>query len=108
MANQTMSVKGASGAIYTFTMYPIGTSFKALAGLYLFTRAETNGHHTYIYLGITNDLSVRFDNHHKEDCITKNKATHISILLENSEERRKAIEKDILAAISTTCNEINN
>jgi hypothetical protein len=105
----TLTITGKSGKQYVFTIYDINTNFKAVGGLYLFTRLlENKTTHKYIYLGITNDLSTRFNNHHKEDCIKKNGETHISIYLESNQTARENAEKDILAAINTTCNEKMN
>lgn len=101
-----LKIKGISGHEYIFPVYRMPhPNFKAEGGVYIFTELQGNGGHRHIYLGITNDLSERFDNHHKIDCISNNGATHLSAFLESSEDERKRIEKDILAAITTTCNE---
>ena len=105
----TLTITGRSGKQYVFTIYDINTTFKVVAGLYLFTRLlEDKKTHKYIYLGITNDLSARFGNHHKDDCIKMNGSTHISICLVSDQAARENAEKDILAAINTTCNEKMN
>lgn len=104
-----LEITGKSGAKYVFTIYNIYTNFKPVGGLYLFTKLlEDKETHKYIYLGITNNLSTRFDNHHKEDCIKKNGSTHISIYFESNQLSREKAESDILSAINTTCNEKMN
>lgn len=105
---QTLSITGKSGTFYKFYIHKLPVNFNAVAGVYLFTKQLQNGKHQYIYLGITNDLSGRFDNHHKANCISRNGATHLCDFTESSEEKRKFIEKDIMAVISTKCNEILN
>ncbi len=101
----TLTIKGKSGTSYTFYIYELPVSFKAVGGVYLFTKKLSNGSHEYTYLGITKDLSERFDDHHKAACIKKNGATYLCAFTKSSEEKRKFIEKDIMAVISTKCND---
>jgi hypothetical protein len=107
MSEGTLTLKGKSGSSYTFEVYKLNTDFKALGGLYLFTKADGTTH-THIYLGQTQDLSSRFTNHHKEQCIDKHGGTHISVRVMNAEKERLAAEKDLLAIYNFPCNEINN
>ncbi|MCB0721842.1 MAG: hypothetical protein KDC42_06030 [Ignavibacteriae bacterium] len=102
---QTLTLTGKSGTKYNFVIYKIGTTFNAVGAVYLFSK-EKDSTHMHVYLGITGDLSERFDNHHKAKCILNNGATHICIHREDSKTTREIIEKDILEAISTKCNEI--
>jgi hypothetical protein len=104
----TLTITGKSQTKYTFSMYPLPVNFTKVAGLYLFTRLEGNGLHTYVYLGKAVDLSVRFDDHHKKDCIKKNKASHLSICLIADEKTRDKAEVDVLEAIKTSCNDQHN
>ena len=106
--SKILSITGKSGTVYEFIIHKLPVSFNALGGIYLFTKQLNEGRHKYIYLGITNDLSERFDDHHKADCIKQHGATHLCAFGESSEERRKFIEKDIMAVISTKCNETLN
>lgn len=57
-----------------------------------------------MYVGITDDLSSRFRNHHKESCFDKYNANCICIYLESSKMQRAAIEKDLIDAYSPPCN----
>ncbi|MEI8341203.1 MAG: hypothetical protein WCH43_06660 [Verrucomicrobiota bacterium] len=99
---------GASGKKYTLEAYPLSTTFKALGGIYAISKRILNqdktGTHTVLYVGQTGDLSARFNDHHKEDCWTRNSANCISILLEGTEARRLAIESDLVNAINPPCN----
>lgn len=104
----TFSITGKSGKVYTFYIHKLPVNFQAVSGVYLFTKLLDNGQYQYIYLGITKDLSERFDDHHKADCISRNGATHLCAFTEESEETRKYIEKDIMAVISTKCNGLLN
>lgn len=103
----TITLTGCSGNSYEFTIYKKGTSFKEVGGVYYVTKIVDNKH-SRIYLGITNDLSTRFDDHHKEDCFEKYGVTHIAIYRSSSDTNRKKIEKDILCNYKFPCNEVNN
>lgn len=99
--------KGSSGASYSFQIYPIETNFKALGAVYIFTKrtvANGNGSHDFIYIGQTEDLSTRFDNHHKAACITKNGANCISVHLNSNESKRLEIETDLCRLHKPPCN----
>ncbi|HVT84082.1 MAG TPA: hypothetical protein VHD35_02725 [Chitinophagaceae bacterium] len=103
-----LNLKGKSGTIYVFTLYNGIPELGKAGGLYIFTKADTNGNHTRIYLGRTGDLSVRFDDHHKAECIKKNGATHFGVCLMSEEKERVNAEADLLAALNFTCNEVMN
>lgn len=104
----TITFVGKSRTEYTFHVYPIGTSFREAGGNYVFTRATPKvgggGSHLVIYTGQTSDLSTRFDNHHKEECIKKAGATHICVRVCDDEKTRLAIEQDLIAAYNPACN----
>lgn len=102
-----LEVSGKSGKSYTFNIYILNTDFKDRGGLYLFTK-YVNSEHDPIYLGQTQDLSSRFTNHHKEKCITKHGATHVSICRIENEKERIDAETDILGYYDFPCNERNN
>jgi len=104
---ESISLKGCSRKSYVFDTYQIGTNFKPLGVIYCITK-RVNGQHNLIYLGITDDLSSRFNKHHKKDCFEENDANCISIHLESSKEIRESIEKDVLCNHNFPCNEINN
>ncbi len=102
----TLTIKGKSGAEYTFYVHKLPVKFKQSGGVYLFTKLlDDKKTHRYIYLGITEDLSERFDNHHKAECIKNEGATHLCAFTENNKSKREKIEEDLLASISTRCNE---
>ena len=103
--NETITAKGASGAAYTFYVYPWGTTFKKLGGVYLVLRKSVqNGKYDVLYIGQTGDLSERFDNHHKKSCFDRNGKTHIAIKLEASESKRLYIESDLIKNYNPPCN----
>lgn len=95
-------------SIYNFSVYPWDTEFTALGAVYVITRRTADiyggGSHSFIYIGQTGDLSERFDNHHKADCFRKNGANCICIHEEGNEQKRLAIESDLLDVNDTACN----
>jgi hypothetical protein len=115
---KTVTLKGASGREYLFELYTfdkyddVKGAFIELAALYLFGKLNADqSFFEYIYLGETNNLYTRYDNHLKEDCIKRYGANGIGICaLEEfrNEAKRKAAEKDILEAINFPCNDKNN
>lgn len=107
-----LSIIGKSGKEYLFHIYSTDTTFQDIGAVYLFTKrklaTDKKHYHTLIYCGITGDLSERFNNHHKVDCIEKNDANCICIMFIEKEEMRKQIEADILKAKNCACNEVLN
>jgi hypothetical protein len=108
MSQQTLSLTGKSGKIYAFELYVLNTSFREVGGLYAFSKQATATTHTIIYIGHTQDLSSRFTNHHKEECIDGQGATYISVCQMPNEIDRLVAEKDLLANYNCPCNEVNN
>lgn len=105
----TLTLVGKSGHKYVFELYPGIPSTGKVGALYLFTHAETvDANHNLIYLGITEDLSSRFDNHHKAKCIQDNGANFLGILLMADKASRVNAEADILAVRNMTCNDKMN
>lgn len=106
---ETITAQAKSGKKYEFSVYPIDYECPDEKGVYMFTRREPNPvlHHI-IYIGIASSFQKRFYTHHKDSCIDKNKANCICLLNVPNEQERKNIEKDLLAAYNTPCNEVNN
>lgn len=100
---------GSSETKYSFNVYPIDTKFNNIGGVYCFTKrtvnAEGTGSHSVFYIGITNDLSTRFDDHHKMDCALKKGANCICIHQDENEKSRQAKEKDLISSQKPSCNE---
>jgi hypothetical protein len=104
----TLNLSGSSGSDYTFSVYPYGTVFKSLGAIYYISRrtenAEGIGSHSNLYVGQTNNLSDRFNSHHKESCFLRNNANCISVLIEEDEDARMAIESDLIDSLMPPCN----
>jgi excinuclease UvrABC nuclease subunit len=106
------ALQGKSGTVYRFSIYPIDEECKDESGIYVFTRRHkhTDGAFTHdvIYIGKAKSFEKRFYDHHKGDCIDKNKANCLRLMEVSNETERIKIEKDLLAAHNTSCNEVNN
>ena len=107
----TAVFSGLSGIKYSFNVYPIGTDFKAVGAVYYFTKRTINsqnlGEHDIIYVGITNDLSTRFEDHHKKSCYERQNANCICIHQEEKEKERMKIEEDLIKKHKPHCNDIH-
>jgi predicted GIY-YIG superfamily endonuclease len=103
-AEDKVTVNGVSGTQYEFGVYVWGTSFKPIGGVYLVLKKLPAGNYNILYIGQTSDLSERFDNHHQAACFVRNGRTHIGVLVEGSEQRRLAIETDLIRNYRTSCN----
>lgn len=114
----TITIQGMSGTNYIFNVYgftyfsDLVDTFKSISALYAFTRRFPQGMsftHDLIYVGETRDLSTRFNNHHKENCIMNGSANCICIhSFYGTELERLAAETDILNAFDLPCNDKNN
>ena len=104
-ALRTITWTGKSGLSYTYYIYPFGTPFEAKPGNYIFASETGFNSFTPIYFGETEDLSERFDYHHKMPCILRNRATHVHVHLnERGVLARQAEERDLILRWSPTCN----
>lgn len=99
----TVTLKGASGKTYDFDVYPWGTSFKPLGALYTVLKKNLQNFQIH-YVGQTDDLSSRFNNHHKQSCFDRNGKTHIAVHLESSESVRLSKESDLVGNYNSGCN----
>lgn len=106
----TVTFTGKSGRKYEFNAYPWGTSFnKEYGAVYFVTKRSKNSEggysHKRIYIGQTEDLSTRFDDHHKQDCFDRNDANCICVHGEQDEDNRLEIEQDLINNYDTPCND---
>jgi len=104
----TATFKGLSRKTYSFNVYPIDTEFKPSGAVYCITRrfdaGGGNHQHKIIYVGVTGDLSTRFDDHHKDDCFRHNSANCICIHADDVETSRFAKERDLIDGCDPICN----
>ena len=93
---ETITAIGKSGTKYEFQVFPWGTSFNAVAAVYLVLKKQA-GKYPVLYVGETEDLKERFENHHKQGCFDRNGKTHVGVLQEGIGTRRLRIEADLVA-----------
>jgi len=102
----TIKWPGQSGKEYTYWIYRIGTSYKSEPGNYIFAKETNPNTFKPIYIGQTDDLSERFDNHHKMPCIRQNSSTHIHVHINAEGERQRlAEEADLINRWHPACND---
>lgn len=105
----TVTFHGKSGAEYLFEVWHLDQTFNEVGAVYAVTRRYLNaeGNYSYyiIYVGETGDLSTRFENHHKADCFTEHKANCICTHRENDEDKRLAVEDDLIRHPNPPCND---
>lgn len=106
MANiESVKVKGFSGKEYSMDCYSLASSWQVVSGVYVVGRREGNGNITALYVGETENLKQRFENHHKQICFNKNSANVLCWISENNASNRLAIETDIRRQLNPTCND---
>lgn len=104
-----LDISGESGTSYKFAIYPFDTSWKDdVDCVYAVTKRTKKsgggGSHAYIYIGQTDDLKARLEDHHKQQCFEEHNANCICVHRESSESKRLEIEDDILKNHSWPCN----
>ena len=106
---ETIIWKGKSGTEYKYWLYDLGDTHDAVPANYIFIK-ETKGtkanYFTPIYIGETEDISERFDSHHKMPCIQRNGATHLCTHKSDADKKvRCAEESDLINNYNPTCND---
>jgi len=97
---------GISGQEYKYLIYPIGTSFKPVAGNYIFAKETKPNTWTPIYVGETDNLQRRLTpDHEKMPCGKSYGGTHIHIhTSSDNEATRRSEEADISNKCNPRCN----
>lgn len=107
MANADIVWEGQSGKTYSYWIHKIGTVFKDTPGNYIFAKEVSPGRWKPIYIGQTSSLPDRLGSHEKEDCATRNGATHIHVHASlSNEDLRNSEEVDLIKRWSPICNEV--
>jgi hypothetical protein len=101
--------RGKSGKDYQFTVYPLRTKIRKIAGLYVVAdRSHEDSsvyRHQALYVGQTEDLSQPFEEHHKAREFERHNANCICFHKEESEDSRIEIERDLIAGMHPICND---
>ena len=104
----TISTSGQSGKPYSFNVLSLDSNFDEIPAVYVVTNRHKSGDrysHTFIYIGQTDNLKERIENHHKQDCFDKNDANAICVHQEYSEKKRLTIESNLIEAKNPLCND---
>ena len=105
-SERTIEWVGQSGTKYKYWIYDLDTKHDPVPANYVFAKETEKGKFRPIYIGQTNDISERFDCHHKWPCIVKNGATHICAHKSSEDEReRLAEESDLIKNYNPVCND---
>jgi len=112
LISEKITAKGSSGRLYEFRIYTLGTEFKRLAGVYLFSHQLSNGNWFVAYVGSAEDFDARvgagLSSHHKIREAKKLGATHVGVLVVSGPKAdRLAIERDLIDALKPPLNEIS-
>ena len=103
----SVMIKGKSGEEYAFDVWALDQAFNPVAAVYAITRRYQNDDsysHEIIYVGQTDDLSTRFDDHHKAECFKRKNANCICTHRDNDEDSRLSKEDDLIKLHKPTCN----
>lgn len=101
---KTIKWKGKSGNAYKYGIYQISENFEATPGNYCFAKETKPNTWKPLYFGETEDLSERFDNHHKIDCAKREGATHIHAHVSGGKQARLNEEADLVENYKPVCN----
>ena len=103
---ETIIWKGKSGEECKYWIYKLDDTHDAVPANYIFAKETSENYYVPIYIGETEDISVRFDNHHKMPCIRKNGATHLHTHKSSEDKKvRCAEEADLIANYNPICND---
>lgn len=95
---------GKSGQQYGYWVSRIDANYLDEPGNYIFAKV-VNGYWVAVYIGQTNSLANRLNNHPKEPCAIRNGATHIHAHTNHQgENARKVEEVDLIENWQPVCN----
>lgn len=103
-----LTITGSSGTPYSFNVYSLDSTFSEISAVYVVTKRSKSGDtysHSIVYIGQTDNLKKRFENHHKQDCFDEQGANTLCVHQESSEKQRLAIESDLIEAKNPRCND---
>jgi hypothetical protein len=101
--------KGRSGTAYRFKVFPLGTRFRKISGVYVIGSRlhSTNGGQQVVplYVGHTEDFSRPFERHHRAKDLSQQGANCICVQRDAIDESCAAKEQDLIAALHPACND---
>jgi len=105
----TINWPSFSGTHYPFELWPIGTAFRDLSGVYIFCKLAPNGNWDAVYIGETQSFQNRLTDglaqHHQWMSIIACGASHICVMqVPGGLALREGIETDLRRHLKTPCN----
>ncbi len=101
--------KSKTGRRYQFRVFPLGTHFRKISGIYVIAYrgrgADGTHRHKILYVGNTEDFSQPFEKHPKAQDLVRLGANCICVQSDKSEESRLEKERDLVAAFTPACND---
>lgn len=102
---------GYAGRFHSFEMYPIGTAFNHVGGVYIFCKRASNGNWDAVYVGETGNFNERLNTalqrHQAWPACCANGATHISVMIVGGaldRASRLALETELRHSLNPPCN----
>jgi hypothetical protein len=99
-----IKLTSASGEQYRFRVFPLGTRFRSISGVYLIsrraTRAEGGHRHKILHVGNAADFSHPFDGYRKARELARYGANCICVQPDTSAESRRKKERDLAATFA--------
>lgn len=100
---------GASGTQYKTELFPIGTQFNAVSGVYIICKAGTApGRWKALYVGEAKSLYDRLNagggTHDGFVRATRSGATHIAVMRTDGDAERLRVETDLRHGLNPPCN----
>jgi hypothetical protein len=102
--NMTVVVSwpGKSGTQYRTELFPMGTKFNAVSGVYIACKAAaTPGRWTSLYDRLNTNVAA----HNGLVCAARRGATHIAVVRANGDAERLRIETDLRHGLNPPCNQ---
>ena len=103
------SFKSKTGKQYRFKVFPLGTRFRKLSGIYVIAYrargADGSHRHKILYVGNTEDFSQPFEKHSKAQDLVRLGANCICVQRDLSADSRQKKEQDLIAAFCPAGNE---
>lgn len=92
-----------NGQTIDFTIYGSNSNWNKVAGLYIFSYQTKDGWFP-LYVGQTDDFSVRLPNHERLIEATRRGATHIHTLVVPQQSKRDTLEKNLIQHLQPPMN----
>jgi predicted GIY-YIG superfamily endonuclease len=87
-----------------FEIYDFNTTWNSVAGLYIFTYQATDGHWYALYVGQTDDFSIRLPNHESKSEAIRRGATHVHALVVSQQKDRDYYEEKLVQYLQPPMN----